>query len=256
MSNRGKKSIVVAAAVAVILARVAWAQAPAGEAAGPATIQGKVVETMDAGQYTYVQVDDGSKKIWAAAPHFTVAVGDAVAVPAGMLMKNFKSETLHRSFEEIYFVSSIAKAGEAPRAAAAESGQAHPQAQGRVPLASAHGVPNGDGLRPKAQVDLSGITKAANGQTVAELYAQKAALAGKDVAVRGRVVKFTPAVMGKNWMHVQDGSGSAGDLAVSTAATAKIGDLVLVRGKLGTDRDLGAGYRYDIIVEDATVSVE
>lgn len=247
MSNRRTKSAVVAATAAVILARLALAQAPAGEAVGSAPFAGKVVETMDAGQYTYVLVDNGSKKIWAAAPRFAVAAGDAVVVPPGMMMKNFKSETLHRSFEEIYFVSSVAKAGEAASAGA--------PAQPRAPLTSAHTAPNG-GAPAKAPVDLSGIAKAPNGQTVAELYAQKSALAGKDVAVRGRVLKFTPAVMGKNWMHVQDGSGSANDLTVSTAARAKIGDLVVVRGKLGTDRDLGAGYRYDIIVEDATVSIE
>jgi hypothetical protein len=248
MRYRRTKSAVVAAAVVVILTHLALAQAPAGQAVGSKSFPGKVVETMDAGQYTYVLVDDGAKKIWAAAPHFTVAVGDAVVVPAGMLMKNFKSESLHRTFEEVYFVNSIAKAGEAVSAGA--------PAQPRGALASAHAGLNGGGAAANAPVELSGIAKVPNGQTVAELYAQKAALTGKDVAVRGRVVKFTPAVMGKNWMHVQDGSGSAGDLTVSTAASAKIGDLVVVRGKLGADRDLGAGYRYDIIVEDGSVSIE
>lgn len=243
MNNHTPKAIVVAAAAAIIVARAAFAQG-AGDAAAPATIAGKVIETMDAGQYTYVHVDDGTKKVWAAAPHFTVAVGDSVVVPTGMVMKDFESKTLHRTFDEIYFVSDIAKAGAA--------GSDHAGA----PVAAAHGAPHGDGGPAKAQVDLTGISKAPGGQTVAELYAQKSALVGKDVAVRGRVVKYTPMVMGKNWIHVQDGSGSAGDLTVSTAATAKIGDLVLVRGKLGTDRDLGAGYHYDIIVEDAIVAVE
>ncbi len=215
---------------------------------------GKVVETMNAGSYTYVQVDDGAKKIWAAAPKFAVAVGDTVVVPDGMAMRDFQSKALGRTFDLVYFVSGIQVVG----------GQAL-----KEPLAAAHGGDNHGAHGSAAQgaahtaatagtVDLSNIPKAAGGQTVAELFANKAALAGTDVAVRGRVVKFTPQVMGKNWIHVQDGTGSSGanDLAVSTNATAAVGNTVLVRGKLSTDRDLGFGYHYDVIIEDAAVGVE
>ena len=122
-----------------------------------------------------------------------------------------------------------------------------------------HGMPgHGATSRAPVAVDLSNIKKADGGQTVAELFANKATLVGKEVVVRGRVVKFTPAVMGKNWIHMQDGTGSAGtnDLTVSTSATAAVGNTVLVRGKLSTDKDLGFGYQYDILIEDATVAVE
>ena len=104
--------------------------------------------------------------------------------------------------------------------------------------------------------DLVGIEAPEGGHTVAELYANKGELAGKSVTVRGRVVKFTAAVMGKNWIHIQDGSSETTDLTVTTAAVAKLGDTVVASGVLVVDRDFGAGYRYDIIIEDATVSVE
>jgi hypothetical protein len=214
-----------------------------GQAAAP-SIAGKVVETMNAGAYTYVQVDDGSKKVWAAAPQFAVAVGDHVIVPEGMPMRDFQSKTLGRTFDLVYFVSAIQVVGKTAtqHLAAAHAGVGH--AAAAAPAAVA--------------VDLSNIPKAAGGHTVAELYADKTTLAGKEVAVRGRVVKFTPAVMGKNWVHVRDGTGSTGtnDLTVSTKASATVGDLVLVRGTLSTDRDLGAGYHYDIIIEDANLAVE
>ena len=239
----------------------AAAQAPAAGAANGASsdgaiaghaittgVSGKVVETMDAGQYTYVLVDDGAKKVWAAAPHFAVAVGDKVVVPEGMPMRNFESKTLNRTFDLVYFVPSVqvvgAKGGQAP-AAAAEQG------------ASPHGM-SSHPATGAAKVDLSNIKKADGGQTVADLFAKKAALAGKDVAVRGRVVKYVPSVMGKNWIHVQDGTGASGtnDLTVSTSGNAAVGDLVLVRGKLSTDKDLGFGYKNDIHIEDAAVKVE
>ena len=215
------------------------------------SITGKVVETMDSGGYTYVQVDDGSKKIWAAAPKLTVAVGDRVIVPAGMPMRDFSSKTLNRTFDVVYFVSSIEVLG--GKAANEQVAAAH--------RAGGDGIPGHGGAGAKeaaTSVDLSNIKKADGGQTVAELFAQKAALAGKEVAVRGRVVKYTPSVMGKNWIHLRDGSGGSGtdDLTVTTSADAAVGKTVLVRGKLSTDKDYGFGYHYDVIIEDATVTVE
>jgi hypothetical protein len=225
---------------------------PSADAAGDtvAGVTGKVVETMNAGNYTYVQVDDGSKKIWAAAPQFVVAVGDKVVVPDGMAMRDFYSKTLGRTFDIVSFVPSVQVVG--GKAAEGQAGGA-----GNHPGSFDHPVP-GHGATGAAAVDLSNIKKAEGGETVAELFSKKAALAGKDVSVRGRVVKFTPAVMGKNWLHVQDGSGSAGsnDLTVSTSASAAVGNTVLVRGKLSTDKDFGFGYKYDVLIEDATVAVE
>ena len=76
--------------------------------------------------------------------------------------------------------------------------------------------------------------------------------------VRGKVVKFLPQIMGKNWLHLQDGSGSEGsnDLTVTTATTVNVGDVVLVSGVVSVDRDFGFGYEYDVILEDAEVTVE
>jgi hypothetical protein len=245
-------------------------QEPAAPAeAGTATgTTGKVVETMNAGSYTYVQVDDGSKKIWAAAPQFAVAVGDKVVVPEGAPMENFQSKTLGRTFDVVYFVPGIQvvggqAAGGLAAGGLAAGGLATSDQAVKDQVAAAHTAAGvaGHGASAAiaaAPVDLSNIKKAEGGQSVAELFANKAALTGKDVLVRGRVVKFTPEVMGKNWIHVQDGTGSAGsnDLTISTGATAAVGNTVLVRGKLVTDRDLGAGYHYDVIIEDGTVSVE
>lgn len=210
-------------------------------------ITGKVVETMDASTYTYVQVDDGTKKIWAAAPKFPVKVGDQVTVPPGQPMQNFPSKTLNRTFDVIYFVGAITVHG-----AKDEAKEADPADR----MAAAHGATGK--VAPAAPVDFSNLKKAEGGKTVAEIYADKAKLTDKEVAVRGKVVKFNSQVMGKNWLHVQDGTGAAGtnDLTVTTSATAAVGDTVLVRGKLAADRDFGFGYKYELLVEDATIVVE
>jgi hypothetical protein len=71
-------------------------------------------------------------------------------------------------------------------------------------------------------------------------------------------VKFTPAVMGKNWIHLRDGTGSdadgTNDLTVTTQAEAKVGDVVLVKGIVRTDVDLGSGYAYKVLIEEATLT--
>jgi hypothetical protein len=217
-------------------------------AAAPAKaggLAGKVVETMNAASYTYVLIDTGEKKVWAAAPQFAVKTGDAVTVADAMPMTNYHSKTLNRTFETVYFSGGIAVKG--ANAGSAAAATALPK--GHPPMSTAAGP---------AAPDLSGITRAPNGQTVAEIHAGKAKLAGKPIAVRGRVVKFNAMIMGKNWLHLRDGSGAEGtnDLTVTTATKVKVGDLVLVTGVLKTDRDFGGGYKYSLIVEDANVTVE
>ena len=111
---------------------------------------------------------------------------------------------------------------------------------------------------PAGSVDLSGIERAPGGRTVAEVFAEKDQLAGQPVTFRGKVVKANAGIMGKNWLHVRDGSGAEGtnDLTVTTAALANVGDTVLVTGAVALDRDFGMGYTYGILTEDATVQVE
>ncbi|MBW2184028.1 MAG: hypothetical protein JRF49_09225, partial [Deltaproteobacteria bacterium] len=111
---------------------------------------------------------------------------------------------------------------------------------------------------PPRGVDFQEIIKPKLSKTVSELYAQKNDLAGKEVVVRGKVVKFSKNIMGKNWIHVQDGTGDIGsnDLTITTTAVAKIGDIILVRGRIAINKDFGFGYKYDIIIEDANVTFE
>jgi hypothetical protein len=91
--------------------------------------------------------------------------------------------------------------------------------------------------------------------TIADVFAQKDSLAGKPVTVSGKVVKFSANIMGANWIHVQDGTGSTGtnDLTVTTAAVVAVGDSVRVSGPITRNKDFGAGYKYDVIIENARV---
>lgn len=203
-------------------------------------ISGKVAETMEASGYTYVLVDKGTEKVWVAGPRTAVKVGDEVYVPEGSTMANFESKSLKRTFEQIIFSSAIMVGGADNAGAPVQPPADHTKAA------------------TPATVDLKGITKATGGKSVAEIFAERKTLDGKKVLVRGKVVKYMSGIMGKNWLHVKDGTGTSGsdDLVVTTTVAAKIGDKVLVNGKVASDKDFGSGYRYDVIVEDAEVTVE
>jgi len=209
------------------------------------SLSGKVVETMDASGYTYVLVDNGSKKVWVAATRFPVKVGDSVATTQGMPMQNYHSKTLNRDFDLVYFTGSLTVNG-------IESGTKS------VPSDIPKNHPPITGVSAIAKVDLSGIKRAEGGKTVEEIFSSKQNLSGQQVKVRGKVVKYNAMIMGKNWIHIKDGTGAEGsnDLVVTTSFAAKVGDTVLVKGSLSTNKDFGAGYKYAVLIEDAKLNVE
>jgi len=99
--------------------------------------------------------------------------------------------------------------------------------------------------------------KGADAYTVSETYEMAGTLDKKTVSVRGKVVKVSKGIMGKNWVHLQDGSGDSGkgtnNLVITTQDVPKVGDVVTAKGILYKDKDFGAGYLYKVIVEEATV---
>jgi hypothetical protein len=116
-----------------------------------------------------------------------------------------------------------------------------------------HGVaPAGDSSMPTAP-----IAQPAGATSIAEVWANRQALAGKSVTVRGKVVKFHAAIMNRNWLHLQDGSGKPADgthdLTFTTMDLAKVGDIVTATGTVAIDKDFTAGYKYGVIVEQASV---
>ncbi|MGA7993048.1 MAG: OB-fold nucleic acid binding domain-containing protein, partial [Thermoanaerobaculia bacterium] len=233
---------------------------PAAPSPALTTVSGTIVETMDASDYTYMLLETPGGKIWAAVNKSKVAKGDAVTVTNAMTMDGFQSKTLNRTFDHILFGVLASPGGARLEGAAAPPMVSdHPPTAGTTggetpqQMAAQHGqAAGGPSDAPDVKVPKA---EGPSAKTVAELWAQRAALKGKDVSVRGKVVKVTAGVMGKNWLHVRDGSGSKAtkdnDLAVTTDAVAKTGDIVTVTGIVSVDKDFGAGYAYPVIVENA-----
>jgi len=200
----------------------------------------------------------GSGEVWLAGPQTRIKVGQQLQTGDGMLMQGFQSKSLNRTFEQIYFVNSLGAAGAGGAGSGAGMGNPHGGSGGA--MANPHaGMPLAGQMPPKPSLDKpkAGSIKKA-GHTVAELYFQPRLLSGKQVSVRGVVTKYNEGIMGSNWIHLMDGSGQPGkdDLVVTTSQSCKVGDRVVATGKLATDRDLGSGYFFPVLLENATIKVE
>ena len=204
-------------------------------------IAGKITQTMDVSQYTYLEIDTGDALVWVAGPVTQVKVGDTVEVHGGIQMINFRSNALNRTFDEIHLVSAI-------RVKSQQKGSSE----------SAPG--DGDaGVGPQAEPQVSAIERIEGGHTVGEIIAGKTSLAGSEVAVRGKVIKMNTAIMGRNWLHLSDGTvGPDGEqeVTVRTEDIPTVGSTVVVRGTVTTDRDFGSGYKYSVLIEDAKVTAD
>ena len=241
-------------------AETALVDAHGGESAAPvSTLTGTVLETTDAAGYTYLKLKTADGEAWAAVNETKVAVGDVVTVLNPIAMADFESPTLNRTFDEIWFGTLGPGAGAAPS-------EGFPLARSSGAAAGAPAVPPAMAAQhasaaagPEVTEKIS-VAKAEgpDGRTVAELFAQRAALSGKTVSIRGKVVKYNSGIMGRNWIHLRDGSGTPEgkdhDVTVTTNDTVAKGDVVLVKGTVAVDRDFGSGYTYALVVEEAKVT--
>ncbi|HET9956700.1 MAG TPA: hypothetical protein VFQ61_19525 [Polyangiaceae bacterium] len=203
------------------------------------TVSGDVLEQIDVGQYSYLRLGEkGGIDIWAAVSSAPSRLGKRTTVTNAQLMTNFTSSTLKRTFPSIYF------------GAIRDESAAPASGQGQSPRPE---IASGMAHIPEVTVPRA---RGPAGYSVAELNGAAAA-AGMKVRVRGIVVKSTSGVLGRTFLHVQDGSGDVKsgnhDLAVTTTAEIPVHSEVELEGTLEVDRDFGAGYRYRVLLSDAAI---
>jgi hypothetical protein len=202
-------------------------------------VSGEVLEAQDAGGYTYLRLKTAQGETWAAVATSPVKKGAKVTIENATFMTNFQSKALKKTFDKIVF-GNLAGAGGAPKAGSEVAG-AH--------AGVGKGADTADVRVPKAS--------GANARTVAEIMTKPTDLKDKPVLVRGKVVKYSGGIMGKNWIHLRDGTGSAADktndVLVTTSEQAKVSDVITAKGVVRVDKDFGAGYTYKAMVEDATL---
>lgn len=199
-------------------------------------ITGTVREIIPVESYLYLRLDTANGELWTAVNEAKLDVGATVTVYNVLMMEQFASPTLKRTFAKIYF------------------GSLEPVA---APPTNAATATTGSSAATDAQVGVVAPARGSGAHIIASLWTDKDQLVRTTVAVRGVVVKYNAGVMGKNWIHLQDGSGNpnAGthDIAATTLEEAAVGDTITVMGIVRTNVDVGAGYKYALLLENARI---
>jgi hypothetical protein len=193
-----------------------------------------VLDIIPAKGYTYLQVSENKNEYWIAVPTMDVEIGETVYFSRFMVMEDFSSENIDKSFDEILFVEDARKSPTPEEMKNIHSGTLSSE---------------------KEQINIEPL---ADGKTVQELFTEKSDLNGKVVKVKGQVVKFNKQIMNRNWIHIQDGTGSEDefDLVITSDDDVKVGDVIIAEGTIAVDKDFGAGYFFPVIIEEAEIEIE
>lgn len=193
--------------------------------------QVKVEEVLNTEKYTFLNVIEDEDLFWIAIPRKEVEVGGTYYYKGGLLKKHFHSKEFDKVFETIYLVSDV------------------------IPVnADGTFVVEAPDQSTQQEVTQSIEVKPAKGAiTLSELFSNPSKYQGKTVKITGKCVKVNPMIMDRNWVHIHDSSGDDHDLTVTTSENIILGTVVSLEGVIALNKDFGAGYRYDIILEDAAV---
>jgi hypothetical protein len=192
-----------------------------------------VKDVLNANAYTYLLVTEEAKEYWIAVPKTDVKVGKTYSYEGGMEMKKFESKDLKRTFDSVLFVEGLID----PNPPAVTETTIDPKT-----------IINSTQLS-------KGITLAKGAISLHDLFSGRDKLEGKTVILTGKVAKFMPGIMNKNWIHLQDGTSFNGfnDITITTLDKVKVDEIVSLKGKVVLNKDLGSGYKYDVLIEDAVV---
>jgi len=201
----------------------------------------EVTEVIQATSYSYLKVKENLAERWVAVSKQDIKVGDVYYYDEALQMSNFESKDLARTFDVIFFVNQISKTPITKTPIAKNPmGGAMPAHSGKVETEKSSTVT---------------LEKTEDEITVAQIFADRAEFTASEFEIRGVVVKVNKQVMGKNWIHIQDGTNNAGsfDLTVTSQDISEVGNQVTFKGKLTLEKNFGSGYFYDVIMEDAVL---
>jgi hypothetical protein len=212
---------------------------------------GEVREAIDVAEYTYLRLSTQDRgELWAAVSKAPVSVGSRVSIHDAARMTNFESATLKRTFDVIYF-GNLGSAGRASSPTGALP-PGHPPLEGHDVVNSPHGASAAPPVSSAVKVTPA---TGQNAYAVAALFAQATSLEGKPARVRGQIIKATP-VQGVTYYRISDGSSTdpaSAQLVVSSTAKASSGQVVTFEGQVRTDVDVGIGFKYPVMLQDARI---
>ncbi len=201
------------------------------ESSGLTTV--KVINVEQVANYTYMLVKGKGPEYWIAVPTMVAKPGEEYQYQGGMLMEDFHSKELDRTFDKVLFVEALFS----------ESATAHQEVQEVTP-----------GSQVRSEKSNVKVEAAEGTITIADLYSNLKSYEGKTIKVRGEVTKFNEAIMDRNWVHLQDGTESNGkfDLTATSTESFMVGSVITVEGVVTLNQDFGYGYSYEVLLEKTT----
>lgn len=191
------------------------------------------LEVLPTEKYVYVRVKEGEDEFWIAATKQDIQVGKTYFYKKSLLQEHFESKEYNRVFDKLYLVSNLVSG---------DHGMEHNMALPEETVSS--------------EVKNSSPVKVEGSMSISDLLKQKTSLAGKRVTVSGRVTKVNNNILGKNWIHIKDGSKDDFDLVVTSPMTAQIGQVITVQATLTLNKDFGSGYSYELILEEGVFALQ
>jgi len=185
-------------------------------------------ETLTTEKYIYILVgEEGLDDFWIATTKQEIIVGNMYFFRDGLLKTNFESREHKKTFDKIFFVSKLVPA---------DHGNSSPSSAGSSPISV-----------PDKKIDRKGSVK------ISDLIASPKKYTGKTIQVSGKCVKININIMGRNWIHINDGTTEKYDLVITSASAVQVGQNFTITGTVVLDKDFGSGYRYDILLENGVL---
>ncbi|MFN8165544.1 MAG: GW dipeptide domain-containing protein [Bacteroidia bacterium] len=217
--------------------------APAAAAAPAGPVTAVAEEVLQTSKYTYIRAKVNGSDTWLACTKMDAKVGSTYYFTGGLPMADFESKELKRKFTQVLFLDNIS--ADPKSVEVAESN-----------INTQDGSVQSKGSNIELEKKEVKISHAKGELTIADILQNKSAYAGKKVRIKGQVTKFNGGIMGKNWIHLQDGSDWKGkfDLTITTTETVAVGDNITAEGMIAVDKDFGYGYFYEVLMDDAQIS--
>jgi len=212
-----------------------------GETSNPNLHEVKVAEVLQTNEYTYLRVTENGTELWLATPKLQASAGETYYYEGGLQMTDFTSKELNRTFKAVLFLDNLSKS---PGMVKKEIPSIFPQCS----MSASNSATNSNTVKQEIKID-----HVPGEITISELFSKKDSYAGKTVKIKGQVTKFNPAIMNKNWIHLQDGTEADGkfDLTVTSDIEVSVEDVVTLEGVIALNKDFGFGYFYEVLMEDA-----
>jgi len=196
-----------------------------------------ITEILTATKYVYLKVKENGEEFWIAARKQNVNIGETYFYKGGLLKTNFESKEHNKVFEKIYLVTSLVKSNHG----------------NNTSNASLEIQKSNQNIKDSSNTNIEIKNTASGSIKISELVENYKKYEGKIVQVSGKCVKINPNIMGINWIHIKDGSKDDYDLVITSNTFVQEGSMITMKATVTLNKDFGAGYKYDLILENGTI---